>query len=66
MQYSFTEKKRVRKDFGKRPDRFLEVPYMLQIQLASYRRFLQEAYIDRRSIRHLDCMVRLIPVFPID
>ena len=40
MQYSFTEKKRVRKDFGKRPQ-ILEVPYMLQIQLASYRQFLQ-------------------------
>ena len=40
QQYSFTEKKRVRKDFGKRPQ-ILEVPYMLQIQLASYRQFLQ-------------------------
>ena len=40
MQYSFTEKKRVRKDFGKRPQ-ILDVPYMLQIQLASYRQFLQ-------------------------
>ena len=40
MQYSFTEKKRVRKDFGKRPQ-ILEVPYMLQMQLASYRQFLQ-------------------------
>jgi DNA-directed RNA polymerase subunit beta len=41
MAYSYTEKKRVRKDFGKRPE-ILAVPYMLQIQLASYRRFLQE------------------------
>ncbi|HEB80580.1 MAG TPA: DNA-directed RNA polymerase subunit beta [Chromatiales bacterium] len=41
MSYSFTEKKRIRKDFGKRP-RILEVPYLLATQLESYRRFLQE------------------------
>src|SRR5215208_11115 len=40
MAYSYTEKKRIRKDFGKRPQ-ILEVPYMLDIQLASYRQFLQ-------------------------
>ncbi len=40
MAYSYTEKKRIRKDFGKRPE-ILAVPFMLQIQLASYRRFLQ-------------------------
>jgi DNA-directed RNA polymerase subunit beta len=40
MPYSYTEKKRIRKDFGKRPQ-ILEVPYLLDIQLASYRRFLQ-------------------------
>ena len=41
MVYSYTSKKRIRKDFGKRPE-ILSVPYMLQIQLASYRRFLQD------------------------
>ena len=41
MAYSFTEKKRIRKDFGKRPS-ILEVPYLLAIQLDSYRKFLQE------------------------
>ena len=40
MAYSFTEKKRIRKDFGKRPS-ILEVPYLLSIQLDSYRKFLQ-------------------------
>ncbi len=40
MAYSFTEKKRIRKDFGKRPS-ILEVPYLLTIQLESYRSFLQ-------------------------
>ena len=42
MAYSFTEKKRIRKDFGKRPS-ILDVPYLLSIQLDSYRNFLQEA-----------------------
>src|SRR5579859_2955166 len=41
MAYSFTEKKRIRKDFGKRPS-VLEVPYLLAIQLESYLQFLQE------------------------
>ena len=41
MAYSFTEKKRIRKDFGKRPS-ILEVPYLLAIQLDSYKKFLQE------------------------
>jgi DNA-directed RNA polymerase subunit beta len=41
MAYSFTEKKRIRKDFGKRTS-ILEVPYLLAIQLNSYRKFLQE------------------------
>ncbi|HEX2243690.1 MAG TPA: DNA-directed RNA polymerase subunit beta, partial [Gammaproteobacteria bacterium] len=40
MAYSYTDKKRIRKDFGKRPE-ILEVPYMLNIQLSSYRDFLQ-------------------------
>ncbi|HRD66893.1 MAG TPA: DNA-directed RNA polymerase subunit beta [Candidatus Competibacter sp.] len=40
MAYTFTEKRRVRKDFGRRPS-ILEVPYLLAIQLDSYREFLQ-------------------------
>ena len=41
MAYSFTEKKRIRKDFGKRQS-ILDVPYLLSIQLDSYRKFLQD------------------------
>ena len=41
MAYSFTEKKRIRKNFGKRIDR-MKIPFMLQMQLDSYARFLQE------------------------
>ena len=40
MAYSFTEKKRVRKNFGKRPT-ILDVPYLLSIQVDSYKKFLQ-------------------------
>jgi len=40
MAYSFTEKKRIRKDFGKIPN-ILEVPFLLSIQLDSYKKFLQ-------------------------
>ena len=31
MAYSFTEKKRIRKDFGKKPTT-LDIPYLLSIQ----------------------------------
>ena len=41
MAYSYTEKKRIRKDFGKLPS-VMDVPYLLAIQLDSYRKFLQE------------------------
>ena len=40
MAYSFTEKKRIRKDFGKRPT-ILDVPFLLATQIDSYREFLQ-------------------------
>ncbi len=40
MAYSFTEKKRIRKNFGKRPT-ILEVPFLLATQIDSYRDFLQ-------------------------
>jgi len=40
MAYSFTEKKRIRKDFGKRHS-ILDVPYLLATQLESYSDFLQ-------------------------
>ncbi len=47
MAYSFTEKKRIRKNFGKRPS-ILGTPYLLAIQLDSYRRFLQADVAETR------------------
>ena len=41
MAYSFTEKKRIRKYFGKSAS-VLEVPYLLATQIESYRSFLQK------------------------
>ena len=40
MTYSYTEKKRLRKDFGKRQS-ILDVPYLLATQRNSYDQFLQ-------------------------
>ncbi|HPH06850.1 MAG TPA: DNA-directed RNA polymerase subunit beta [Methylotenera sp.] len=40
MSYSFTEKKRLRKSFAKR-ESVQEVPYLLAMQLESYKAFLQ-------------------------
>jgi DNA-directed RNA polymerase subunit beta len=40
MAYTFTEKKRIRNDFGKQPN-ILDVPFLLASQIESYRDFLQ-------------------------
>jgi DNA-directed RNA polymerase subunit beta len=61
--YSFTEKKRIRKDFGKRRS-ILEVPFLLAIQVDSYREFLQEhADPAKREDRGLHAALK--SVFPI-
>ena len=63
MPYSFTEKKRIRKNFGKQPS-ILEVPYLLAIQLDSYRSFLQaDTPEDSRQSTGLHAAFR--SVFPI-
>ncbi len=41
MPYSYTEKKRIRKDFGTMP-KVMDLPYLLAIQLDSYRKFTQQ------------------------
>jgi DNA-directed RNA polymerase subunit beta len=40
MAYTYTEKKRIRKDFGKLPT-VMDIPYLLAIQIDSYRQFTQ-------------------------
>jgi DNA-directed RNA polymerase subunit beta len=63
MAYSFTEKKRIRKNFGKQPG-ILDVPYLLAIQLDSYRTFLQaDTAEDRRTDVGLHAAFK--SVFPI-
>ena len=61
--YSFTEKKRIRKNFGKRRS-ILEVPFLLAIQVDSYREFLQaNAEPNQREDRGLHAALK--SVFPI-
>jgi DNA-directed RNA polymerase subunit beta len=63
MSYSFTEKKRIRKDFGKRTS-VLDVPYLLETQIRSYREYLQlEVPADERRERGLHGALE--SVFPI-
>jgi DNA-directed RNA polymerase subunit beta len=40
MAYSYTEKKRIRKDFGKL-HRVMDIPYLLATQVESYKQFMQ-------------------------
>ncbi len=63
MTYSFTEKKRIRKDFAKRAS-VLPVPYLLSLQKESYLDFLQlDIAADKRSNVGLHASMRSI--FPI-
>ncbi|MDV6320424.1 DNA-directed RNA polymerase subunit beta [Chromohalobacter sp. HP20-39] len=64
MAYSYTEKKRIRKDFGKLPQ-VMDVPYLLAIQLDSYYDFLQQ---DRAIEERLDVGLHAAfkSVFPIE
>ena len=63
MAYSFTEKKRIRKNFGKRPT-ILDVPYLLSIQVDSYKKFLQTSKtIEERDDKGLHAAFQ--SVFPI-
>ena len=63
MGLSYTEKKRIRKDFGKR-EQILEVPDLLTIQLESYRQFLQlDRPVQERSAHGLHAAFS--SVFPI-
>ena len=59
MVYSYSEKKRIRKDFGKRP-KVLEIPYLLSIQLDSFKKFIE---VDSDGQYGLEAAFR--SVFPI-
>ena len=63
MTYSYTEKKRIRKDFGKLPS-VMDVPYLLSIQLDSYRDFLQ-AELDSDNRLDTGLHAAFKSVFPI-
>ncbi|MDO7573340.1 MAG: DNA-directed RNA polymerase subunit beta, partial [Oceanospirillaceae bacterium] len=63
MPYSYTEKKRIRKDFGKLPP-VMDVPYLLAIQIDSYRKFLHSGHgVDQR--KDLGLHAAFESVFPI-
>ncbi len=64
MAYSFTEKKRIRKDFGKRPS-ILGVPFLLATQIHSYREFLQ-ADTPVKDRRDIGLHAAFSSVFPIE
>ena len=63
MAYTFTEKKRIRKDFGKQTS-VLDVPYLLAMQLNSYRNFLQSGS-NAEKLEEIGLNAALKSVFPI-
>ncbi len=63
MAYSFTEKKRIRKDFGSMPEP-MELPYLLSIQVDSYKKFLQQDN-ERKDLDDVGLHAAFRSVFPI-
>ena len=64
MAYTFTEKKRIRKDFGKLPH-VMDVPYLLAIQIDSYRKFLQAGAASAEDKKEVGLHAAFNSVFPI-
>ena len=63
MAYSFTERKRIRKDFGHLPEP-MDIPYLLSIQTDSYARFLQHG-VAAKSLEDVGLHAAFRSVFPI-
>src|SRR5215813_812226 len=63
MAYSFTEKKRIRKNLGKQAG-ILDTPYLLAIQLDSYKQFLQ-AEVAEENRGQIGLHAAFQTVFPI-
>ena len=64
MAYSYTEKKRIRKNFGKLPS-VMDAPYLLAIQVDSYRTFLQDGK-SPKSREDIGLQAAFRSVFPIE
>ena len=64
MAYSFTEKKRIRKDFGKLSG-VMDIPYLLSIQVDSYNRFLQRG-VSTEDLVDTGLHAAFKSVFPIE
>ena len=54
MSYSYTEKRRIRKNFGRLP-KVMELPRLIETQLDSYSQFLQQnVEVDKRENKGLE------------
>ena len=64
MAYSYTEKKRIRKDFGKLGS-VLDTPYLLATQINSFRQFLQPG-LEGDELQDVGLHAAFKSVFPIE
>ena len=65
MSYSYTEKKRIRKDFSS-TESIKEIPYLLETQINSYEKFLQsEKKSEERGNFGLHAALKATPVMPV-
>ncbi len=64
MAYSYTEKKRIRKSFSRLPN-VMDVPYLLAIQMDSYKDFLQQEK-KPKARRNVGLQAAFSSIFPIE
>ena len=64
MAYSYTEKRRIRKTFG-RQEGVTKTPYLLETQISSYKRFLQSDVTQADELDSIGLHAALGSVFPI-
>lgn len=64
MSYSFTEKKRIRNNFGKGTE-VLDVPYLLATQIDSYNKFIPEGIKPKKRVQRGGLHNAFKSVFPI-
>ncbi len=64
MAYSYTEKRRIRKTFG-RQEGVMATPYLLETQISSYKRFLQSDVTQADELNSVGLHAALGSVFPI-
>ena len=62
MKYSYTAKKRIRKNFGKLSD-VLPIPNLIELQVTSYNQFLERDNLNNQKSGLLKVFESVFPIY---